>query len=664
MQTSRPRIHCGFQESAKARSAVIASLFLVFGPSAAWAADAVDANAATDLNRLSIEDLANIEVSSVSKAAEPLSDAAAAVYVITRDDILRSGATSLVDILRLAPNLQVAQISASNFDISARGFNGPAASKLLVLIDGRSVYSPFHSGVFWDVQDVLPDDIERIEVISGPGATLWGANAVNGVINIITRKSGATPGGVLDVGGGNLEQRASLQYGGKISDELSYRAYVESFYRDNDVTATGANAKDAWNKTQGGFRVDWTPSTDLITLQGDFYGGSEHEFTGAPRSMSGDNVLARWTHQLDDGSALQIQAYYDYTDFSIPGSSSDYLNTYDLDIQHSFSWGTRQSIVWGGGYRVQKDDFPTVPVNGENLFLSPQKRTLDLANIFVQDSISLTETLKLILGTKFEYDPYTGLEPLPSARLSWKITDTNLLWAAVSRAVRAPSRLDRDLFVDIGPFAVIKGGDFQPEKLIAYELGYRAEPLSNASLSISTFYNVYNDLRSAEFSPGGNLPIVFLNRMLGDTYGVEFWGNYRINSWWSLAAGANWLHKNLRYESGSTSAFACRCGMALAGNDPTYQVSLRSTMDLARDWVLNLDLRKIGPLHDPASPTYTELDTRIGWTVSPALEISLTGSNLIHSKHLEFGTTAAPLQLGSTGVEIGRSFFIDTKWRF
>ncbi len=617
-----------------------------------------DVGAVSSLKSLSIEELMKIEVTSVSKTAQPVSDAAAAIYVITREDILNSGATTIPDMLRLAPNLQVAQITASTFAITARGFNGPLASKLLVLVDGRSVYTPLYSGVLWDVQNVQPEDIEQIEVISGPGATLWGANAVNGVVNITTRKSADTQGGSLDLGGGNLEQRASLQYGGMVSPDISYRAYVDSYHHSHDITATGANAKDDWKQTQGGFRLDWTPSADRVTLQGDFYGGWENEFSPPAQTTSGANLLARWDHELSAGSALQIQTYYDYTAFSLPGVASDYLSTYDLDAQHSFSWGTRQSIVWGGGVRVEQDNSPTTLSSSQFLLISPQRRTLNLVNIFIQDSIPLTRTLKLILGTKVEDDPYTGLALLPSARLSWKVTDSDLLWTAVSRAVRAPSRIDRDTFEVVGPVVLLRGGDFQPEKLIAYELGYRARPSTNVSISISTFYNVYNDLRSAEFLPDQS--IAFANRMDGDTYGVEIWGNYRVNAWWRLAAGANWLHKNLHFEPGSSAIG----GVALAGNDPTHQVSVRSTMDLARDWVLDLDLRNIGTLPDPASPAYTELDARIGWTVSPSVDISLSGSNLLHPHHLEFGTTAAPLQLGSTGVEASRSLFIESRWRF
>lgn len=601
------------------------------------------------------------EVTSVSKAAEPLSDAPAAVYVITREDILRSGAQSIPDMLRLAPNLQVAQITSTGYAISARGFNGSAASKLLVLIDGRSVYTPYHSGVPWDIQDVLPQDIERIEVISGPGATLWGANAVNGVINITTRRSYDTQGPSADVGGGNLEQRANAQYGGKIDDTLHYRAYVDSYHYGADQLPGGGDAHDDHRMTQGGFRMDWTPPGDLVTLQGDFYQGSDDAYPLPEREDTfGQNVLGRWNHSFADGSALQLQAYYDHELQSEPGVAADDLHTYDLDLQHSFSWGMRQSIVWGGGYRIQHDDFPSVITASQPLFFRPQDRRLTLANAFVQDTVALTEALKLTLGMKIEDEPYTGVEPLPSARLSWKLSDNNLLWTAVSRAVRAPSRLDRDLNENVGGVPLLVGGEFQPEELTAYEAGYRTQPTSRSSISVSTFYNVYDDLRTAEFSPNGQLPLVFANRMRGQTYGAEIWGSYQVLSWWRLDAGANWLHENLHADPGSASVAIAR---ALAGDDPSYQLSLRSAMMFASNGLFDLSVRQIGSLPEPASPAYAEVDARVAWSVLPSLEVSVKGSNLVHSQHLEFGTTAAPLQLGSTGVETGRAYFLEVRWR-
>jgi iron complex outermembrane receptor protein len=605
------------------------------------------------LKTLSIEDLMNLEVTSVSKRGEPVSDAAAAVYVITREEILNSGARSLPDILRLAPNLQVAQITSSSFAITARGFNGPAASKLLVLIDGRTVYTPYHSGVSWDVQDVLPEDIERIEVISGPGATLWGANAVNGVINIITRKARDTQDGSLRVGGGNLEQRGSVQYGGQAGSAMDYRAYVDSFHYGDDLTATGMNARDAWQKSQGGFRTDWMPAAgDLVTLQGDLYRGSEEgQLPSADETVSGHNLLTRWNHAFSESSSLQVQAYYDYTRTMIPNVGFDELNTYDLDVQHAFAWGSRQSIVWGGGVRTDDDNFPV---------FSPPQRTLDYSNAFLQDTISLSRTLNLIVGTKYEHDAYTRGELLPDARLSWKVSDSNLLWAAVSQAVRAPSRIDRDLFEEVGPVVFLRGGDFQDERLTAYELGYRSQLSAKSSISISTFYNVYSELRSVQYSPGPALPIMFANGMSGDTDGLEVWGNYQVSEWWRMSAGGNWLHENLHFDPGSDNIG----GIALAGDDPSYQIALRSTMTFARSGLLYLDLRHIGALPTPASPSYTELNAHVSWAASRAITWALTGSNLLHPHHLEFGTTAAPLQLGSTGVETGRSIFLELQSRF
>jgi iron complex outermembrane receptor protein len=643
----------------------VASVILV-AAATAFATDGVaqtqnGSSSITALKALSLDDLMNVAVTSVSKAPQALSDAPAAIYVVTRDDILRAGARTIPDMLRLAPNLQVAQITASNFAVTARGFNGSAASKLLVLIDGRSVYTPFHSGVDWAVQDVVPENIERIEVISGPGAALWGANAVNGVINIITREASDTQGGSLNAGSGNLEDRGTVQYGGKRGQDFSYRAYVDSYRHGNDITARGANGRDGLKQTQGGFRTDYAPAGDRLTVQGDFYQGSENQLSGPNKATSGDNLLARWHHELPGGSALQIQTYYDYVAFTNPGAASDYLNTYDLDIQHSFPWGGRQNIVWGGGYRLQQDNFPIVLSGTQLAHFSPTNRTLYLGNVFFQDSIAVTDTLKLVLGTKLEDDTYSGFEPLPNVRLAWNITNADTAWAAISRAVREPSRIDRDLFVGAGAASVIRGGDFQPERLIAYELGYRAQISAKASISISTFYNVYTDLRSAEpASPARLFPIEFANLMSGDTDGVEVWGNYAVNTWWRLAAGANWLHEKLHFDPGSRHLTS----NAIAGDDPSYQASLRSTMDLTHHWALNLDLRRIGALPDPASPAYTELAVHLGWTPLPTLEFSLTGSNLIHPQHLEFGTVTAPLQLGASGVETRRSGFANIRWSF
>lgn len=617
------------------------------------------AEAALDLSSMSIEELAQVEVTSVSKRGEPLSKAPAAIYVITHDDIMRSGAKSVPEMLRLAPNLQVAQITASRYAISARGFNGGAADKLLVLVDGRSIYTPFSSGVNWNLQEVPPENVERIEVVSGPGGTLWGANAVNGVINIVTRKASDTQGATLEFGGGNTEIRGMLQYGGKIADNLNYRLYVGGFdHGDKDITGTGAKARDAWHKVQGGFRVDWEPTDDLITVQGDVYDGSEQQLKTVDQAISGHNLLGRWTHAIGSGSSLQIQAYYDHLQFSVPGNFANHLDTYDFQAQHNFALGDH-AIVWGGGYRVMNDDFSTVLSATQAVQFVPQSRSLTLWNVFLQDSFSLTNKLKLIGGMKLEHEPYTGFEFMPNARLSWAVSDSSLLWFSASRAVRIPSRLDRDVTQRAGSRVTLTGGNMQAVKVTAYELGYRAQPLADISFSISTFYNVYPNLRSAELTKG-RLPIVFGNGMEGETYGVEFWANYRVKDWWRLTAGANWLHKDLRFKLGSPGLG----GLQIAGNDPKYQLSLRSAMDLGRRVTLNLAARRVGALPAPQSPAYVELDARIAWSASEKIEISLTGSNLLHAHHAEFGTTSNTLQVGPIGVRVARSVLIASRWKF
>jgi iron complex outermembrane receptor protein len=561
--------------------------------------------------------------------------------------------------LRQAPNLQVAQITASRYAITARGFNGGVSDKLLVLVDGRSIYTPFSSGVNWDLQDVPPETIERIEVISGPGGTLWGANAVNGVINIITRRSGDTQGLVATLGGGNTEIRGDLHYGGKLGDRLSYRAYVTGFDHFNrNRSATGTTGRDAWHKIQGGFRMDWTPADDLVTVQGDIYDGSEQQRNTARQTLSGHNLLARWTRPVGTGSSLQIQAYYDHLRFGVPNRFTNRLDTYDIQAQYDVTLGSH-AIVLGGGYRVMNDDFPTVLSATQRVQFVPQGRTLSLWNLFAQDSIALSDRLTLVAGVKIEDEPYTGVEIMPNVRLAYTVDATSLLWAAASRAIRVPSRLDRDVTQRAGAVVTLAGGTMQPVEVTAYELGYRAQPLGDLSFSIAGFYNVYRKLRSAEFT-NGRLPLRFANGMEGETYGLEFWARYRPTGWWQLALGANWLHKDLRFKAGSSRIG----GLQIAGNDPRYQLSLRSAMDLGRGVSLDVDLRRIGALPAPRSPAYAEMGARLAWATSDKLEISLTGSSLLHRHHAEFGTTANTLQVGPVGVRTSRSVRLATRWRF
>ena len=602
------------------------------------------AAAPSELTELSLEELMNVEVTSVSKKPERLSDAAAAVYVITREDIRRSGYTSIPEILRLAPNLQVARVDSSQYAITARGFNSTTANKLLVLIDGRTVYTPLFSGVFWDAQDTLIEDIERIEVISGPGGTLWGSNAVNGVINIITRRSQDTTGALVSLGAGTEELGAGVRYGAKLGENATLRVYGKGFNRDNTVRGNGTNVEDSWKKGQVGFRTDWARGNDALTLQGDGYTGTIDQ-VGDDKSISGANLLARWNRTLQDGSAVQVQGYFDRTRRVQPGTFGELLDTYDIEAQHRFQWGARHEIVWGGGYRLMHDSV----TNSAVLAFLPNVRVLHLANGFLQDSIALRERLNLTLGVKLESNSYTGLEVQPNARLAWKFRDDALLWSAVSRVVRTPSRVDRDFFVP-GMFA--GGPDFKSEKLIAFEIGYRAQPVSHASLSISTFYNVYDDLRSIEPGPGGP-PSVLANKMEGTTYGVETWGSYQVLDWWRLSVGYTYLQEKLRFKADSRDTF----GFSAAANDPEHQVSARSTMNLPHNLEFDAMLRRVDALPGPNVPSYVALDARLGWTVWKGLEISLIGFNLLDHDHPEFVAVPTP-------SELARAFYAKVVWRY
>jgi iron complex outermembrane receptor protein len=620
------------------------------------AASAVAEDSSTSaLKSLSVEELMNIEVTSVSKTAGRLNTAAAAIYVITHEDVVRSGATSIPEVLRLAPNLQVVQISASNYTITARGFSGNSgdqnfSDKLLVLIDGRSVYSPLYSGVYWDAQDVALEDVERVEVISGPGATLWGANAVNGVINIITRRSAESPGGDVAVGGGNLEKNATARIAGSVGNDAAFRIYAKGFERASFDSPSGVSADDGWSKTQAGFRADWTPTANAVTVQGDVYRANEHQVGTTDQSIEGANLLARWRRQLAGDSALQIQAYYDQTQrFSGGGGNAFVLHTYDLELQHSFALGSANNIVWGAGERVSRYGI----TNTASFLFLPDHRTLNLANAFIQDAIALDPKLKLTLGVKLEDDPYSGATPLPDARLSWTVSDAAFLWSAVSRAIRSPTPFDRDVVEYLGATRFLTGGGaFKPEKLTAYQIGYRGEPSARLSISVSTYYNSYDDLRTIEFDPRTLLPLHWGNLMDGHTYGAEAWANYQVNDWCVVTLAFNQLYESLHFKAGASKLL----GIAQAGDDPSHQAHLRTSMNLTSSLTLDADLRYVSTLPNPEVHAYEELSARLGWRLSKQWDAALSGRNLLHAHHQEF--TVPPSDA------ISRSVMLDARWRF
>jgi len=632
------------------------------------------------LKKMSLEELMSLDVTSVAKQPEPYGQAPAAIQVVTGEDIQRSGASSIPEALRLADNLQVAQKNSHNWAISARGFNTALANKLLVLIDGRSVYTPLFSGVFWDVQDYLLEDIDRIEVISGPGGTLWGANAVNGVINITTKSAKETQGLYTEAGGGTwLQDFAGVRYGGVLASNVYYRVYGKYFDRGDEVYPNGDNASDSWRMGQGGFRIDSEASPqNPLTLQGDFYLGNENVPTGGDAQTGGGNILGRWTHTFADDSDMSLQMYYDRTHLADPipayaigtfvlapaGTLTDDLDTYDVDFQHHFHLGERNNIIWGLGYRFTHE----VDDNAPGLAFLPPTLDQNLFSGLVQDEIMLRENLFFTLGTKLEHNDYTGFEVEPSARLQWNVTPKQMIWGAVSRAVRTPSRVDRDMSqpAPSSPLVILQGSPgFDSETLIAYELGYRSQLGPKVSASVSTFYNDYNDLRSTTTNSvlngfGLPFPFYFQNNLEGETYGVELGATYQMLSWWRLHGGYNFLEENLRVKSGQTDI---NNGLNET-SDPQQQFSIRSSMNLPKNVELDAGLRWVDTLHNNSGatqgtvPSYFELDVHIGWHVTKNLEISLVGQNLLHDQHAEYGFPSP------TREEIQRSVYGKVAWQF
>jgi iron complex outermembrane receptor protein len=605
------------------------------------------AQGSRDLADLSLEELGSIEVTSVSGRAERLADAPASIFVITGEDIRRSGVTSLPEALRLAPNLQVARTNANSYAISARGFNNSIGNKLLVLIDGRTVYTPLFSGVFWNAQDVMLEDIERIEVISGPGATLWGTNAVNGVINVTTRAARDTQGALVSGGAGNLERGTAVRYGGRLGDNGHFRLYGKYFDRDNTELSNGTPVRDSWDKGQVGFRADWGAGDRSFTVQGDAYQGELEQATPGKTRIDGVNLLGRWNQRLGDGSNLRLQGYYDRTERDQPGVFREDLDILDLEIRHSLKPLGRHAVIWGGGYRYARDEV----TNSAALAFLPAERDLNWWNVFVQDEIALRRDLGLTLGTRLESNDYTGVEVLPSVRLAWKPAPDRLVWSAISRAVRSPSRLDRELFAPgSAPFLLKGGPNFKSEVSNVAELGYRAQASSALTYSLTAFYHKHDRLRSVEPAPGGGL--VLDNKIEGSTYGAEAWGNYRVTNGWRLSAGLVLLKQDLRLkpESRDTS------GVDALGNDPTHQWMLRSAFDLTPRHEFDVMVRHIGALPDPGVPAYTAVDARLAWRPRRDLELSVTLNNLLDAKHPEFGAPA-------TRSEFERSVFLKMLWR-
>jgi len=601
---------------------------------------------------MSIEDLAQVQITSVSRKAERLADAPASVYVITGDDIRRSGATSIAEALRLAPNLQVARIDASQYAISARGFNSSTANKLLVLMDGRSLYTPLFSGVFWDVQDTLVEDIERIEVISGPGATLWGANAVNGVISIITRNARDTGGTLLSASGGNQARGAAARAGRRVSENWAWRAYAKHLEHDATHRATGAPVRDAWHIGQAGFRADGDLGPGRVTWQGDVYDGRIDQALPGRKRISGHNLLGRWSRELGAASGVQVQLYYDHTRRDFPGTFAERRNTWDIEAQHHFAPFAGHELVWGGGVRSSSDQV----TNSPGLAFLPTDSTLKQYSVFAHDTYQwLPQRAELTIGVRIDHNDYSGVDVQPNLRLAWKLAPDQMVWTSIARATRAPSRIDRELFVPgTPPFLLAGGPNFKSEVVNTLEAGYRGAVGARGTLSATVFVNDYSKLRSLQPATGAPVPVVLENRIEGHGYGFETWGDWLVTASGRLRAGYWWMNKKLHVEPGAAPDPA---GLRGAGNDPRYQAMLRLSLDPAPGWEFDTTLRRVGRLPDPRVPAYTGVDVRIGWQPHKRLELSVGGLNLLDRRHPEFGT--AP-----TGSEIQRSFYAKALWSF
>lgn len=601
-----------------------------------------------ELKKMSMEELMNLKVTSVSRSPQKLTEVASAIQVITREDIRRSAATNLPEALRLTTNLQVAQLNSYAHIISARGFNTLFSNKLLVMIDGRTVYSPLFAGVFWDAQSVLLEDIERIEVISGPGSTLWGANAVNGVINIITRSAHETQGlyasGAV---GTHLRKQGAVRYGGKIGSNFSYRVYAQHADRNNTILPDGQDAADKWRLTQGGFRLDWDlPIANTIMVQGNFYGGTEETIPNSS-TLDGQNVLGRWTHTFSEKSELMVQAYFDRTwRRDIPSTISDELKTYDIEVQHRFNVRKRHTILWGGNYRLMKNHTMN---STQFVGFLPNKRDMNIFSLFIQDEIMLIpDEVIFTIGTKLQHNIFTDFEFQPSARLAWIPAVQHTVWGAVSKAVRTPSRIDVDYHIPTTPVApgdpsVDGGPNFVSEEVIAYELGYRAQPKMNLSLSLAAYYNEYEDLYSVEPLPG-TLTYQIQNGTIGQSWGMELSGTWQLMEKWRLRGGYTYFNKDLDNKPGHSFDHS------ILGYDAQHQFLVQSMINLPGNFQLDNVVRYLSELPD-RTPDYFTFDARLAWTYKQ-WELSFIGQNLWEDRHMEWGS------------QIPRSFYGKITCRF
>jgi len=637
-----------------------------------------------DLTQFTLEDLMNVQVISVSKKEQKLAKTGAAIFVITQEDIRRSGATNIPDLLRMVPGVDVARVDHSTWAVSIRGFNDIYANKVLVLIDGRSVYHPVFSGVIWYAQEMPLENIERIEVIRGPGGTVWGANAMNGVINIITKSAKDTPGGLIVAGGGSDSQAEGLvQYGGKIGQTGDYRVYGRYANLGKSDPATFAPPADSKRTQEGGFRSDWnlTPR-DLLTVQGEVRLVDGGETTtgvifqvppitatfGQPLGDDDGNLLARWTHRYLNGSDISLQAYYDQSHVFANGAHN-WATIGNIDFQHHLRIASRNDVVWGLSYRAGANRF-----SGNSLVtLHPLERTDSLYGAFVQDEISLAQTLSLTLGSKFEHNDYTGFEIEPSAQLVWEPNARHTLWASAAKAIRQPSNIDSGLQTIsavqplgqglYGLVTVSGNPNTKVEQLRDYETGYRAQISRRLSLDVTGFLSFYKNLQTTEpqapfFNPAGGylvIPLVFDNKAHAVSYGAEAFANWNVTDRWKIGPGLSMLNMSVTRDATSQDSTIEQT----PGRAPRRSYQVRSFINLGRNFEWDQTLGYTGPLATGNVPGYVRLDTRFGWRWGESCDFSVTGQNLLAPRHAEF-----PDIHFVDHMQDQRSVFGKITWRF
>ncbi|MGA2583094.1 MAG: TonB-dependent receptor [Tepidisphaeraceae bacterium] len=639
-----------------------------------------------DLTNLSLEDLMNVdlmnvEVTSVSKAPQKIADAPAAVFVIGQDDIARSGLQSIPELLRLVPGLDVAQINADTWAIGSRGFNQQYDRSLLVLMDGRTLYNPGTSGVYWDEQDYILQDLDRIEVIRGPGSTLWGANAVDGVISIKSKNAADTQGWLVDSEAGSIGESESFRYGGKLDSDTYYRIYGKYRSIDSFDDYDNSNIHDPWQSSLGGLRIDHNGSRDSYTVEAQAYNDHRTDQYTDPSTTppfssvvtgnydaSDDYALARWTHTFSDDSDLMVQAYYDYLNFSGSTTTSDPVNTFDLDAQDRFAVGNRQEIIWGGGARIQSDN--NISNNGVVVF-NPTDSNYNRYNVFAQDDVAIVpDRLHVVLGSKVEDDAFTGFEYEPTIRGIWTPNDKNSIWAAFSRAIRTPSGFEDHATLITADFPVTGGvgqselvgnPNLQAEDLNAYDAGYRFKPTESVSLDADGFYYDYEDIITSQslapvasgFPPLLILPDQETNNARANSYGLEFTANWQVTPAWRLSGSYTWLRTNF---SGGNPIIVSY----LKGGSPDNQAQLHSYYDVTRDLEFNASVYYVDALLLGNIPSYVRLDLGTAWHPTPTLRISVGVQNLLDSHHVEFSSPNGD----ENSAEVPRTVYGEISYKF